>query len=296
MVIAFAYRVLTLGDRSATWGMRAMGIEFRRADGTRFDFGYALAARGDFHRVRSAVFVLHLVSMAGDPRCPATGRACRTWSFAPRRSTARAIDRPARSSAPGSRNLLLAEPELLLASSQEPAEGNASGAVMRHSLPQSHQFYVTAPQPCPLSGSGKIERKLFTALQGDGAGQPERRALAPGFPPLAKRALPALLLGLLGVPVGAHRGGRLPARPQPARASCAATPTSSGSRPAPGPPTAQYALFRRYLDARHASGGMADMDVHEFAAMIEETPVRSRVVEYHRPAPAATAASWSPCA
>ena len=25
------------------------------------------------------------------------------------------------------------------------------------------------------------------------------------------------------------------------------------------------------------------MDVHEFAAMIEETPVRSRVIEYHRP-------------
>jgi arginine-tRNA-protein transferase len=29
---------------------------------------------------------------------------------------------------------------------------------------------------------------------------------------------------------------------------------------------------------------MADMDLSEFAAMIEETPVRSRVVEYYRPA------------
>src|SRR5690606_9413457 len=44
----------------------------------------------------------------------------------------------------------------------------------------------------------------------------------------------------------------------------------------------QYVLFRRYLDARHASGGMADMDMQEFAAMIEETPVRSRVIEYYR--------------
>ena len=42
----------------------------------------------------------------------------------------------------------------------------------------------------------------------------------------------------------------------------------------------QYALFRDYLDSRHADGGMADMDVFEFAAMIEETPIRSRVVEY----------------
>lgn len=45
----------------------------------------------------------------------------------------------------------------------------------------------------------------------------------------------------------------------------------------------QFALFRRYLDSRHASGGMADMDIFEFAAMIEETPVRSRVVEYRLP-------------
>jgi arginine-tRNA-protein transferase len=42
----------------------------------------------------------------------------------------------------------------------------------------------------------------------------------------------------------------------------------------------QFDLFRRYLDSRHADGGMADMDVFEFAAMIEETPIRTRVVEY----------------
>ena len=42
----------------------------------------------------------------------------------------------------------------------------------------------------------------------------------------------------------------------------------------------QYELFRKYLDARHADGGMADMDVFEFAAMIEETPIKSRVIEY----------------
>jgi len=48
---------------------------------------------------------------------------------------------------------------------------------------------------------------------------------------------------------------------------------------------AQYDLFRRYLDARHAAGGMADMDISEFGAMIEETPVRSRVVEYWRATP-----------
>jgi arginine-tRNA-protein transferase len=42
----------------------------------------------------------------------------------------------------------------------------------------------------------------------------------------------------------------------------------------------QYQLFRKYLSARHARGGMADMDVFEFAAMIEETPIQTRIIEY----------------
>jgi len=45
----------------------------------------------------------------------------------------------------------------------------------------------------------------------------------------------------------------------------------------------QYNLFRRYLEHRHADGGMADMDIFEFAAMIEETPIKSRVIEYTTP-------------
>ena len=37
---------------------------------------------------------------------------------------------------------------------------------MRHTLPLAPQFYVTAPQPCPYL-AGRMERKLFTALQGE---------------------------------------------------------------------------------------------------------------------------------
>ena len=42
LTIGFAYRVVTLANRSATLGMRFAGIEFRTASGNRFDMGHAL--------------------------------------------------------------------------------------------------------------------------------------------------------------------------------------------------------------------------------------------------------------
>lgn len=36
MLVGFAYRVITIANRSATWGMRMMAIEFRTARGERF--------------------------------------------------------------------------------------------------------------------------------------------------------------------------------------------------------------------------------------------------------------------
>jgi len=41
-----------------------------------------------------------------------------------------------------------------------------------------------------------------------------------------------------------------------------------------------YALFRAYIDSRHGDGGMADMTVLDFAAMVDENFVDSRLVEY----------------
>src|SRR5206468_6335095 len=45
----------------------------------------------------------------------------------------------------------------------------------------------------------------------------------------------------------------------------------------------QYQLLRRYLPARHPGGGMAEMDESDFAAMVEQTPVRTYVIEYREP-------------
>ena len=45
----------------------------------------------------------------------------------------------------------------------------------------------------------------------------------------------------------------------------------------------QYSLLRRYLSARHPGGGMAEMDESDFADMVEQTPVRTYVIEYREP-------------
>ena len=42
----------------------------------------------------------------------------------------------------------------------------------------------------------------------------------------------------------------------------------------------QYSVFRGYIDQRHGDGGMSDMTVLDFAAMIEDSFVDTRVVEY----------------
>jgi uncharacterized RDD family membrane protein YckC len=40
-VVGFVYRVITLGNRSATWGMRLMSLEFRDASDARMDLTLA---------------------------------------------------------------------------------------------------------------------------------------------------------------------------------------------------------------------------------------------------------------
>ncbi len=153
---------------------------------------------------------------------------------------------------------------------------------MRHTLPIAPQFYVTAPQPCPYL-EGRMERKLFTALQGDHAGKLNDALSKQGF----RRSQ-----NVLYRPSCAECSACLSARIRVADF----TPSKSQRRAlrrnqhmtrdaiSPWATEDQFALFRKYLETRHAEGGMADMDIFEFAAMIEETPIKSRVIEYTAPA------------
>jgi len=153
---------------------------------------------------------------------------------------------------------------------------------MRHTLPLAPQFYVTAPQPCPYL-DGRMERKLFTALQGEHASQLNDTLSQQGF----RRSQ-----NVLYRPSCAECSACLSARINVSKFSPSKTQRRTQrknedlvrSARSPWATEEQYELFRDYLNTRHADGGMADMDIFEFAAMIEETPVRSRVIEYSDPA------------
>lgn len=124
-----------------------------------------------------------------------------------------------------------------------------------------------------------MERKLFTALQGDSATELNDSLSKQGF----RRSQ-----NVLYRPSCAECSACMSARIRIADFA----PTKSQRRAlkrnahlkrratSPWATEDQYELFRRYLDGRHATGGMADMDMFEFAAMVEETPIRSRVIEY----------------
>jgi arginine-tRNA-protein transferase len=44
----------------------------------------------------------------------------------------------------------------------------------------------------------------------------------------------------------------------------------------------QFALLQTYLASRHAGGGMSDMGLFDYVAMVEETPVDTHIVEFRR--------------
>ncbi len=124
-----------------------------------------------------------------------------------------------------------------------------------------------------------MERKLFTALQGEQAQllndslskQGFRRSQNVLYRPACADCAACLSSR---IDVAAFRPSKTQKRTLKRNAHLERRATSAWAT------EEQYDLFHRYLAARHATGGMADMDAFEFAAMIEETPIRTRVVEY----------------
>ncbi|MEO8529637.1 MAG: arginyltransferase [Deltaproteobacteria bacterium] len=149
---------------------------------------------------------------------------------------------------------------------------------MRHTLPIAPQFYVTAPQPCPYL-PGRMERKLFTALQPESGArlndslskQGFRRSQNVLYRPSCAECAACLSARIRVDDFELTKSQKRVLKRNGDLVADATSPWASED---------QYDLLRQYLDLRHSDGGMADMDIFEFAAMIEETPVKSRVVEY----------------
>ncbi len=149
---------------------------------------------------------------------------------------------------------------------------------MRHTLPLSPQFYVTAPQPCPYLDN-REERKLFTTLDIHSPLELNDALSHQGF----RRSQ-----NVIYRPSCANCNACQSARVEVERF----TPSKSQKRVLhrnanlernirqPWVTDEHFDLFSEYLNSRHADGGMAGMEVEEFAAMVEESPVNTQIIEY----------------
>lgn len=148
-------------------------------------------------------------------------------------------------------------------------------SIERRNFPQ---FFITAPSPCPYL-PGRIERKVFTHLVGQDARSLNTQLSQGGFRRSQNIAYRPACDGCAScvsvrVPVNTFEPGRSFRRTLRDNADLEATVVK------PKATSEHYGLFRSYIDSRHGDGGMADMTVLDFAAMVDDNFVDSRLVEY----------------
>jgi leucyl-tRNA---protein transferase len=151
--------------------------------------------------------------------------------------------------------------------------------VTQHSR-DTPQFYLTAPSPCPYLG-GKEERKVFTHLVGERAPELNNILTQGGFrrsQSIAYRPACEGCRACVSVRVIAKDF-----RPTQSMRRIARRNVDIGSEMRVAVPTSeQYSIFRAYLDSRHRDGGMADMTVLDYAMMVEDSHIETRIIEYRR--------------
>jgi arginine-tRNA-protein transferase len=151
--------------------------------------------------------------------------------------------------------------------------------VTQHSR-DTPQFYLTAPSACPYLG-GKEERKVFTHLVGERAGELNniltqggfRRSQSIAYRPACEGCRACVSVRVIAKDFEPTRSMR---RIDKRNADIVGTMKSAA------PTSEQYAIFRAYLDSRHRDGGMADMTVLDYAMMVEDSHIETRIVEYRR--------------
>lgn len=144
------------------------------------------------------------------------------------------------------------------------------------------RFFVTNPAPCPYL-PGKTERKVFTELSGAHASELNealgrigfRRSQNVAYRPSCVDCKACVPVRILSNEFQPNATQRKILRRNSDLIVTACRPWSTNE---------QFELLRRYLKQRHPEGGMADMDDMDYADMVEQTPVRSHVIEYRLPA------------
>ena len=132
---------------------------------------------------------------------------------------------------------------------------------------------------------GHEERKVLTHLVGERAAELNDLLTQGGFRRSQSIAYRPACEQLPGVRLGAGHRRCLPADAQHAPRSCERNGDLVGDMRAAVPTSEQYSVFRAYLDSRHRDGGMADMTVLDYAMMVEDSHVETRMIEYRRRGP-----------
>lgn len=139
-------------------------------------------------------------------------------------------------------------------------------------------FFGTRSLPCPYI-EGQIERKVVTDLTGHNAEELYQRLSRAGFRRSHNLAYrPACPTCNACIPVRIVAGDfemtKSFRRVMAANADLTADDTDAIAT------VEQYRLFSAYQRARHEGGDMSGMAFNDFRAMVEDTPVTSRTVEF----------------
>jgi leucyl-tRNA---protein transferase len=149
---------------------------------------------------------------------------------------------------------------------------------MSEQHPEQAQFYLTSPMPCPYL-DGKMERKLFTHLSGRRAAMMHELLAQHGF----RRSQNIIYRPACENCAACESARILVDEFEPGRAQRRISRRNADVKSTEMFPQAnarQYELFKRYLFARHAYGGMTSMSFLDYEFMVEDTPVKSVVIEY----------------
>ncbi|HUO21482.1 MAG TPA: arginyltransferase [Caulobacteraceae bacterium] len=151
----------------------------------------------------------------------------------------------------------------------------------QHFAPRQLRFFLTAPAPCPYLPD-REERKVFAHLPlSDGPGVNDaltqvgfRRSQNIAYRPACEACEACVSARLPAIDYRFSRSERrvLERNADLSRHLVEAEATME-----------QFDLLRRYLLARHANGGMADMTWPDYVAMVEDTAVRTHLIEYRLP-------------